>query len=177
MSGERERGRTAAGTEPYGYERSERRHFILKERRMKRIIQVSGMLLVALLLVGCASAERTVDEPLVNTYWKLTYLGDAPVTVVEQQREAHFVLHTEDQRVMGSTGCNRMTGRYRLEGDALSFEQLGSTRMACMEGMQTEQAFLNALGQVAEWRVEGQRLTLLGADGEVLARLEAVHLT
>ena len=144
---------------------------------MKRIIQVSGMLLVALLLAGCASAERTVDEPLVNTYWKLTHLSGAPVTVVEQQREAHFVLHTEDQRVRGSTGCNRMTGRYRLEGDALSFEQLAGTRRACVDGMQTEQAFLNALSRVAEWRVQGQQLTLIDADGEVLARLEAVHLT
>lgn len=144
---------------------------------MKRMIQLLGMLLVALLLVGCASAERTVDEPLVNTYWKLTHLSDAPITVVERQREAHFVLHTDDQRVMGSTGCNRMTGRYRLEGDSLSFEQLASTRMACADGMQTEQAFQNALGRVAEWRVQGQRLTLLDAAGEVMARLEAVHLT
>ncbi len=149
---------------------------------MKRIIQVSAMLLVALLLAGCAaaertSAERTVQEPLVNTYWKLTHLSDAPVTVVEQQREAHFVLHTDDQRVMGSTGCNRMTGSYRLEGDALSFDQLASTRRACADGMQTEQAFLDALGRTAEWRIVGQQLTLIAADGEVLARLQAVHLT
>ncbi|WP_108445133.1 META domain-containing protein [Halomonas denitrificans] len=144
---------------------------------MKRIIQVSAMLLVALLLAGCASTARTVDEPLVNTYWKLTHLSDAPVTVVEQQREAHFVLRVDDQRVMGSTGCNRMTGSYRLEGDALSFEQLASTRRACADGMQTEQAFLDALGRVAEWRIEGQQLTLVDAGGEVLARLQAVHLT
>lgn len=144
---------------------------------MKRIIPISALLLVALLLAGCASTAPTVDEPLVNTYWKLTHLSDAPVTVVEQQREAHVVLHTDDRRVMGSTGCNRMTGRYRLEGDALSFEQLASTRRACVDGMQTEQAFLDALGRVAEWRVVGQQLTLLDADGEVLARLQAVYLT
>lgn len=144
---------------------------------MKRIVPISGMLLMALLMVGCASAERAVDEPLVNTYWRLTHLGDAPVMVVEQRREAHFVLHTDDQRVMGATGCNRMTGRYRLEGDSLSFAQLASTRMACVEGMRTERAFLDALDRVAEWRVAGQQLTLIDAEGEVLARLEAVHLT
>lgn len=146
---------------------------------MTRMLSLPGWLMAVLLLVGCAATERSVaiDEPLVNTYWKLTHLGDAPVTPVEQRREAHLVLHVEDQRVAGSTGCNRLTGRYRLEGNRLGFDRLASTRMACPAGMQTEQAFLDALGRVTGWAVEGGQLVLTDAEGQVLARFRAVSLT
>ena len=112
---------------------------LIEEPRVIRMLSLSGWLLAALLLVGCAATERSVsvDAPLVNTYWKLTHLDDAPVTPVEQRREAHLVLHVEDQRVTGSTGCNRLTGRYRLEGNRLGFGRLASTRMACPTGIST----------------------------------------
>lgn len=143
---------------------------------MKRMMSLALMLAFSLAMAGCAAMEAPVDEPLVNTYWKLTRLGEAPVEVVDNQREAHLVLHEEDQRVAGSTGCNRLMGGYRLAGQALSFGQMATTRMACMEGMDTEQAFLAALDRVAAWDVEGKSLTLTDAQGEVLARFEAVHL-
>ena len=120
--------------------------------------------------------SASVDEPLENTYWKLTRLGDTPVAAVANQREAYLVLHTEKARVAGSTGCNRLMGGYRLDGDRLSFGQLASTRMACLDGMQTEQAFLATLEAVAGWRVQGQRLELLDAQEAVVARFAAVHL-
>ena len=44
--------------------------------------------------------------------------------------------------------------------------------MACPEGMETEAAFAAALTQVRSWRVIGEHLELLDADGAPLARLE-----
>lgn len=134
--------------------------------------------LMAVLMAGCTAMApaASVDEPLENTYWKLTRLGDAPVAVVDNRREAHLVLHAEEGRVAGSTGCNRLMGGYRLDGDALGFDRPATTLMACPEGMTTERDFLDALEEVAAWRVEGKVLTLSDADGEPLARFEAVHL-
>ncbi|GKW50845.1 META domain-containing protein [Halomonas sp. NCCP-2165] len=143
---------------------------------MKRMASLAMVLAFSLVMAGCAAMEAPVDEPLVNTYWKLTRLGEAPVAGVDNRREAHLVLHVEDRRVAGSTGCNRLMGGYRLAGQALSFGQMATTRMACMAGMDTEQAFLAALERVAAWDVEGGSLTLTDAQGEVLARFEAVHL-
>jgi heat shock protein HslJ len=48
--------------------------------------------------------------------------------------------------------------------------------VACTEGMETEQAFLKALGQVKGWKVTGQQLDLLDRSGKTVARLVAVHL-
>jgi heat shock protein HslJ len=46
---------------------------------------------------------------------------------------------------------------------------MAGTMMACMQGMDTEKAFLTALKGVAAWKTEGQNLTLLDADGKAVA--------
>ena len=145
---------------------------------MKRIFTPLLPLLAAVALAGCtATAERTAgDEPLQNTYWKLIDLEGAAVEAVDNQREAHIVLHTEENRVAGSGGCNRLMGSYRLDGDALSFGQLATTMMACADGMQTEHAFLEVLENVSAWEVTGSNLTLKDGAGDDVARFEAVHL-
>ena len=121
------------------------------------------------------NCSTMVNEPLVNTYWKLVEVAGNPVTTPEGQREAHMVLAIEESRVQGNAGCNRFFGTYALEGDQLSFSQTGSTMMACPEGMDTEQAFLAALEKVERYEIKGQTMAVYGGD-EVLARFEAVHL-
>jgi heat shock protein HslJ len=110
---------------------------------------------------------------LENTHWKLTRLGDQPVIVAARQREPHLILQPEAQLVGGSAGCNRLSGAYRVQGGQLAFERMVTTKMACREGMDTEQAFLAALAQVRSWKILGQHLELLDASGTLLARFEA----
>jgi heat shock protein HslJ len=78
--------------------------------------------------------------------------------------------------VTGSGGCNRLTGSYDLNGDHVSFSKVASTRMACLGGMETAEAFLEALGIVSRWMIVGQQLELFDAGGTPLARFEAVHM-
>ena len=116
----------------------------------------------------------SVSSPtLLNTYWKLMELAGNPVTVAANQNEPHLVLKPEPKQVNGSGGCNRFFGSYQTTGTALSFGGIGSTRMACPSGMDTEAAFLSALGRVATWRISGQRLELSDSTAAVLARFEA----
>lgn len=147
---------------------------------MKHAVASLAMLFAVALMAGCATQEGPAttrpDESLVNTYWKLTVLDGESPDVVDGQREPHFVLHADPARVMGSTGCNRMMGNYRLEASTLRFMALSSTRMACPHGASTERRFLAALNATTAWRIEGERLWLLDAQHETLARFEAVHL-
>ncbi len=85
-----------------------------------------------------------VTETLENSYWRLTELRGEPVETTQGQREAHLVLHPEEQRVAGATGCNQLSGRYQLEDDQLSFGPLATTRMACMNEANVESRFLAA---------------------------------
>lgn len=116
------------------------------------------------------------DSPLRGTYWKLVRLGDDAVAAAEGQREASLVFDTEEPRVAGSGGCNRINGGFELEGDRLRFGRMAATRMACPDGMDQEQNFLAALARVQSHRIDGSHLELLDAAGKQVARFEAVAL-
>ncbi|WP_298845982.1 META domain-containing protein [uncultured Salinicola sp.] len=139
---------------------------------------------VVVSVAGCASNPDddsaatdanapAASEALVGTYWKLMTLDGEPVPVADNQREAHLVLDAQG-RVSGSTGCNRLMGGYRLEGDTLTFTQLASTRMACPGEMATlEQGWLATLSETAHYSISGQSLVLKNAGDRTLARLKA----
>jgi copper homeostasis protein (lipoprotein) len=145
----------------------------------------SHRMIVALLAVvaGCsrtpassedaALAVNTAVPQLKSTYWKLVTLGDTRVSAGDGQREAHIILSATSNQASGSGGCNRMFATYTLNGDALTFGAVGATKMACPGAMETENAFLPALGRVTRWRISGQQLELLDAAGAVVARFDA----
>lgn len=119
----------------------------------------------------------TEHAELFNTYWKLIELDGKRVQLdgtPAQQREAHMVLNEQEFRVNGHSGCNRFFGGFDLDGEKLVFSGLGSTMMACPSGMETEQAFLLALGESNRARVLGQFLELFKNEHS-LARFEAVY--
>jgi putative lipoprotein len=124
-----------------------------------------------------AAAKRSAaDEPLRETYWKLIALDGKPVAASEHQREANLIFHTDNNRISGSGGCNRLMGGYLVEGSSLHFQGVASTRMACPSGMDTEQAFLKALDKVESWKIACDELSLLGSGDAVLARFKATAL-
>jgi len=117
----------------------------------------------------------TVHAELQNTYWKLIELDGKPVQTLEGMREAHLILTGDGTQARGHAGCNNFFGSFFVKEDTLTFSALGSTMKACPEGMDTEQAFLDALGQTNRHAIIGQFLTLY-ADDAPLARFEAVYL-
>lgn len=136
-------------------------------------LPTAGENLEILLVRSHASASTAT---LQNTYWKLMRLGDVEVNVAPERREPHFVLHAEGNRVAGHGGCNGFTGSYSLSNDTLSFSQLAGTMMACDRGMEYEQAFHDALGRAATWRIDGETLELFDANGASVAQFESRYL-
>ena len=68
-------------------------------------------------------------------------------------------------RVSGSGGCNRIVGTARIDGPAMTFSQMASTKMACPAAvMMQEQKFLAALAQVRRWREDQQSRKLILSD-------------
>lgn len=125
---------------------------------------------------GETCGNPLANESLQDMYWKLTRLEGEPIERVAGQREPHLVLHTAEQRLAGSGGCNRITGSYALRDDTLTFGSVATSRMACPDGMEQEQRFLSVLSGVRFWRIDGSHLELLGPAREILARLEATPL-
>lgn len=71
--------------------------------------------------------------------------------------------------VSGSTGCNRFTATYTIDGDALELGPVATTNAACPDDA-GEREFLAALDRVEGWDVEGGELTLADGDGNELLR-------
>lgn len=122
---------------------------------MRRIIAAS--LVMFGLLAGGAAAHA---EKLSGADWVLD----------GQTGQRAAFLRFEAGRVSGLGGCNRFGSRYDLEGDRLTFSPPMATRMACAPDlMKAEQAFFEMLAQVKRMTLSDDRLSLLDADGKVLA--------
>lgn len=113
---------------------------------------------------------------LENTYWKLMTLGGKTIETPEGAREIHIVLNSQDQRVSGFPGCNRMMGSYQLKGDKIDFSQMAGTMMACASGMDTERAIHEMMEKVAAWKIAGETLQFTDANGAVLATFESRYM-
>jgi heat shock protein HslJ len=132
-----------------------------------------GLLVAGLAVTGWAQSGTVNGAiPLEKTEWKLVRLGDAEVKGDDLRQKPEIVLDPGAHRVSGSGGCNRITGGYELKGEDLTFGQMASTMMACPSGMETEQGFLKALGQVKRWKIAGRKLELMDGSGKVVAAFE-----
>ena len=137
-----------------------------------RIVMVAAVLALAACAqqttTPAATAPASTAE-LLNTYWKLTQLGDEVIATPEGARELHFVLESVNQQMHGFAGCNNIMGGYVLDGDALKFDQVASTMMACAEPTGPESRFNAMLSQVAHWKITGETLQLLDTNSKPVA--------
>ena len=107
---------------------------------------------------------------LQGSYWKLDRLRGNAIERPRGQAEPHLILQTAKSRVSGSSGCNRLTGTYLLNGNRLKLTQLAVVGKPCREGGKQAQAFTTALGQVVSWRVADRRLLLVDAQGRAIVQ-------
>jgi heat shock protein HslJ len=93
------------------------------------------------------------------------------VLPAEGDRAAYLIFEARDQRVAGSSGCNRVTGSYTIEGSMLRFGPTAGTRMACStQLMEQEQAFFNALEATNGFRIADGQLELRDGDRQLVAK-------
>lgn len=120
---------------------------------MKRISVVLAACLAAFWLAGCTAWSETGPEgtqpkagdELAGTRWQVaTIAGQGLPDGVRPT-----VAFGADGRISGMAGCNRYSGRYRLEGQRLAVSDLASTRRICFPAvMIQEQSLLRVLEDV-----------------------------
>ena len=121
------------------------------------------------------SCAEKANSELIGTYWKLIELFGEPATAHENsEREAHIIF-SEDNHVSGDAGCNRFAGSYQLEdSNKITFSQMAVTRMMCLDGMETEDKFLQVLNTANSYTIKGDILSFSNAEVTSLARFVAV---
>ena len=134
-------------------------------------VAVSVLAGLTILVVAACDAtgatDGTTPEPtavidLTGTSWTLVSVGaNAPV-----EGSDAWLAFGPNGEITGSTGCNNLIGSYAVDGTALSFSTLGTTRMACPgdDLMAQDASVPEALTNVTGWEVDGDgRLHLTGA--------------
>ena len=111
-----------------------------------------------------------------RTYWRLTRLGDTPVSAGSLQWEPHLILHPDSKRVSGSDGCSRLRGRYDLDENRLTFAEMATTSTSCPEEADPQREFPDALKRVTTVKLIRQHIEMFDARGKLLARFEAREL-
>jgi copper homeostasis protein (lipoprotein) len=92
--------------------------------------------------------------------WKLVSLFGKRIDAPDNRRSAHLVFDAGRHRIFGSSGCNKLDGRYALDGDQVRFSYVATTRVGCPGGGDLERNFLSALGETTGFRISGNRLVL-----------------
>lgn len=109
----------------------------------------------------------TSESMALNDIWALEEINGAAVSASDFGREIPVLeFHQVDGKVMGTTGCNRLSGTYKTEGSKLTFGPVIGTKMACTGN--GEQRFLTALNSVNTFKIEGLKLYLLNNDVKTL---------
>ena len=71
-----------------------------------------------------------------------------------------------ENRFFGKSAINNYFGSYTLDGDKITFGPAGATMMAGPQELMTaEQEYLQFLPTVKHFKLDGEKLTLSGADG------------
>lgn len=124
-----------------------------------------------------ASGEPPATASLEGTPWQLTeYVGaggraiNVPATLVVT---ATF----EGGRVTGSGGCNTYSGSYTVDGEALAISSLVATKMSCGGPRdEVESQYLQILGLVESYTIDGQTLALRNGSGTITLRYEVAEV-
>lgn len=128
-----------------------------------KIALILGTVLAALALSACQEEEAGLE----NSAWLVEEIAgarmQAPVPTLEFR---------PDGRVGGKASCNNYGGAYKVDGGRIDFGPMVATKMACPEPMMSqEHALLTALQGKLAYAVNGNMLTIEGAEGrKVVAR-------
>ena len=120
---------------------------------------LAGLAIVT--LAACAITERAATTDLPGTSWQLVDL-DGAEPVADAVPTLTF---DEAGGVSGTTGCNTFNAEVSIDGNAVTFGPMATTRMACPDRAVTEQeqAFTAAMEDVTSYTIDGEgRLVLQG---------------
>ena len=112
-------------------------------------------LAISLSLAACAG--QPAAPSLTGTEWRLEALGDSAV----MERSQATLTFPEAGRIAGNGSCNRFFGSVRITQGHIGFDQVGSTKMACMGPANEQEArYLAALQKAERYELQGRTLLI-----------------
>lgn len=127
-------------------------------------------LLYALLGLALAVIVWPTEEPkafsgLAGSEWRVVEIAGAKAAGGGSVRFTHT-------SVRGRANCNAFFGSFRETQGAIEIGGINQTRMGC-DALAEEQSFIDGLARVRSYRVDGDRLVLIDANGNVVLKLSS----
>lgn len=130
---------------------------------MKKIQYLILMGFITLLYFACKAPKTTVDNSsmLLNTQWIIQKINNDNVALANGQQEPllTFVQTTQGSSFRGYVGCNRFFGSINLDGNKITFSNIGKTKMYCAHN-KYEEPLLDLLLKVTEYEIKNNQLLL-----------------
>jgi heat shock protein HslJ len=133
----------------------------------KHLIQISIAVMMLLIVNGCGTTCKMNTKKQLSAHaWELNTLRGSVPDMNEFRTGMPFLLFGSKSQLTGSTGCNNIAGSFKVKKACLTLDPGAITRMACQGN--GESHFLEALKQVKNMKLEGEKLTLLDGTKEVM---------
>lgn len=115
--------------------------------------------------------SASANELAIPTWhWQRSQLADGR-TVVAAAPDRYTLRFEGGGRVLVRADCNRGSGAYEVNGNAMKFAPIALTRMGCPAGTQDSE-FMQALSKAASYNIADGELVLTLSDGGTM-RLKA----
>lgn len=88
---------------------------------------------------GCGG---NTERLLQGATWHVTHINEQMIDSTAGDTGPAQIQFLANNNIAGNSGCNRFFGRYALTGETLTLNNIGSTRMACPEGMMARETTL-----------------------------------
>lgn len=125
---------------------------------MKKLIL--GTILTTLFLGGCSTMEKSK---------KVEDLNGTEFIMVKNNKKQSITLGFNKDNYFGFGGVNNYFGKYKIEGNNIKFDRMGSTMMAGpIPDMKNEQAYFDKLITVESYNLNNDKLILKTSNGELI---------
>ncbi|GGO80741.1 hypothetical protein GCM10011348_18110 [Marinobacterium nitratireducens] len=137
------------------------------------------MLATCLWLGGCyavvppSTGGGASNDPLhlEGSRWRIETIAGKPLPETIEST----LVFGDDGHISGMAGCNRYSGRYRLDGRQFSVEELVTTQKICFPAiMAHEQSLLRVLKGALSLERDAQQLLLESRNEREVSRLAAL---
>jgi heat shock protein HslJ len=120
----------------------------------------------AFIFLSAFAMKKKSTTSIYDTKWSLQKIyADAGVQIVQTKA---FIKFDDAKNSAGGNGsCNGFGSSITINGNAITFKNIFSTKMYCEEVQKTEDAYLSSLGKVNRFEIKGKAL-LLYNDKKVL---------
>ena len=137
---------------------------------MKKMLFLATV--IAATLMGCN--KHNYNATNVFGEWDLAEMNGKSIELAEGVTTPFIGFDQDEKRVYGNAGCNSFFGTMITDStnvDALSFDNMGSTKMLCAN-MEIEDEFLMTLGLVNNIEYNAQELLLKDNANKTILRFE-----